>query len=348
MSNTTTNVVTNSLNVAGRLSGKVKAAILLVSLAPDAAAAVFKQLTEPEVELLTQTISAMPQVNYETKEAVLREFYSLAKGKARFQVAGPLYARSLLEQSLGPDKAENIMSKMRMKNKEKPFSFVGQVDAGRLTEFIRREHPQTIALILAHLNPSQAGAIMANLQPERQVEVTRRLATLDRADPLLIKEIENVLQRQLFLLGTAEAQVIGGVDVAVNILNRVDSTTEKVILEGLAQVDPALAEEIKERMFVFDDIIYLDTHAMQRVIREVEAKEWALAMRTASEEVTSHIFANMSKRLQELVREEAEYLGLVRLREVEEAQQRIVATIRSLEEAGEIVVSRNEDAEVFV
>lgn len=331
-----------------RLNGKMKAAVLLVALAPDAASGVFRHLTEAEVETLTKVIATLPQVNQDTRDAVLREFHTMVQNSSKHRTAGPAYARALLERSLGVDKADIIMGKVEGQSKQRPFGFANRVEPAQLMEFIRSEHPQTIALILAHLKPNQASAILSGLPAERQVEVAHRLATLDRADPDLLRDIEEVLRHRLLLVDVSETQAIGGVDVAVEILNRVDSTTERAIMDGLEIDNPELAAEIKKRMLVFEDLVYLNEQSIQRVIREVEAKEWALALRTASEEVSNCIFSNMSKRLTELVQEEMEYLGLVRLREVEEVQQRIVGVIRELEEAGEVVVSRIDETEVFV
>ncbi|MGI6610603.1 MAG: flagellar motor switch protein FliG [Limnochordia bacterium] len=332
----------------GRLSGKQKAAVLLVSLGPDLAAAVFRHLSESEIEVLTQTISVMPPVAPDTRDSVLKEFHSMLAGNAFSDPAGPEYAMTLLQRSLGSDKAATIMDRVAERVKEPPLNVARRAEPAQLAEFIRNEHPQTIAVILAHLRPSQAGAVLSSLPPERQVEVAGRLATLDRTTPELLKEIENVLHRHLAPMGTQEMQVAGGVEVVVDVLNRVDRATEKTILDGLRMQYPDLAEEIKKHMLVFEDIVRLDPRSMQRVIRDVDAAEWALALKVASDEVVNHVFANMSKRLADLVREEIGYLGLVRLREVEEAQQRIVGLIRRLEEAGEVIVARSEEDEVFV
>jgi flagellar motor switch protein FliG len=300
------------------------------------------------METLTQAISGMPHVTPDMRDDVLKEFHGmLSKGEHADQ-AGPDYAMTLLQRSIGSDKALTIMERVAEKGKEPPLSVARRAEPSQLSEFIRNEHPQTVAVILAHLRPNQAGAVLSNLPPERQIEVARRLATLDRTEPELLREIETVLQRHLAPVGASDTQAVGGVEVMVEVLNRVDRVTEKTILDGLEFEYPELADEIKKHMLVFEDIVRLDAKSMQRVIRDVDAKEWALALKIASDDVSTHVFANMSKRLADLVHEEMGYLGLVRLREVEEAQQRIVGVIRGLEEAGEVVVARGEEDEVFV
>src|SRR5690606_5178425 len=210
------------------------------------------------------------------------------------------------------------------------------------------EHPQTIALIIAHLHPDQAGAILSALPPERQVEVARRLATLDRTSPEVLEEIEQSLERRLASFVRQEYTAVGGIEVAVEVLNRVDRQTERTILDALEEQDPELAEEIKKRMFIFEDIVTLDNRSLRKVIAEVDMALWALALKTASEDVTERIYQNMSKRAAEILREEMEDLGTVRLRAVEEAQQRIVATLRRLEEMGEISIARGGEDEIIV
>ena len=332
----------------GRLSGKQKAAILMVSLGPDLASSVFRYLSEGEIETLTQTISVMPQVVPDTRDAVLKEFHTMLANSDYGESGGPDFAMTLLQRSFGSDKAAMIMDRVAERVKEPPLNVARRAEPEQLTEFIRNEHPQTIAVVLAHLRPNQAGAVLSGLPPERQIEVARRLATLDRTTPELLTEIENVLQKHLAPMGMHEMQVAGGVEVVVDVLNRVDRSTEQTILNGLDIEYPELAEEIRKHMLVFEDVVRLDPRSMQRVIREIDAKQWALALKIASDDVSTHVFANMSKRLVELVEEEMGYLGLVRLREVEEAQQEIVNIIRQLEEAGEVTVSRSEEDEVFV
>lgn len=331
-----------------RLSGRQKAAVLFVSLGPDLAASVFRFLTENEMETLTQAIAGMPSVTPDMRDDVVREFYNMISSGERHDPAGPDYAMTLLQRSLGSDKALSIMERVAEKGKEPPLSVARKAEPSQLSEFIRNEHPQTVAVILAHLRPNQAGAVLSTLSPDRQIEVARRLATLDHTEPELLRDIEGVLQRHLAPVGSSDSQVVGGIEVMVDVLNRVDRVTEKTILDGLEMEYPELAEEIKKHMLVFEDLVRLDAKSMQRVIRDVDAKEWALALKIASDDVSTHVFANMSKRLADLVHEEMGYLGLVRLREVEEAQQRIVGVIRALEEAGEVVVARGEEDEVFV
>ena len=218
----------------------------------------------------------------------------------------------------------------------------------QLLNFIQHEHPQTIALILAYLNAEQAGQILSALPAQLQVEVAKRLATLDRTSPEVLEEVEATLERRLSTFVTQDFTAAGGIDVAVEILNRVDRATEKTIMDSLEEDDPELAEEIKKRMFVFEDITLLSDRDIQMIIREVDSAEWALALKTASEEVAERIFKNMSKRAADMLKEEMDYLGPVRLRDVEDAQQKIVSIIRRLEEAGEIIVVRSGEDEIVV
>lgn len=337
-----------SSGYARRLTGKEKAGVLMVTLGPDLASSVFRYLGEGEIEVLTQVISAMPHVTPDIRDDVIREFHNRATSGEQRELGGPDYALALLQRSLGTDKAYSIMERVAEQGNEPVLSIARKTEPGQLTEFIRNEHPQTIAVILAHLRPNQAGVVLSALPSDSQVEVARRLATLDRTTPELLREVEGVLQRQLAPMGISEMHAVGGVGAVVDILNRVDRVTEKTILDGLQEEDPGLAEEIRQQMLVFEDLVRLDPRSMQRVVREVDTKDWALALRVASEDVLNHVFQNMSKRLAEQIREEMSYLGLVRLREVEEAQQRIAGIIRDLEESGEVVVARGEEDEIFV
>ena len=329
------------------LTGRQKTAILLISLGSEISAQILKHLDEDEIEDVTLEIANMRRVNPEVKEAVLEEFYELCLAQNYLAVGGIDYAKEMLEKALGPMKAGTIIQKLVSSLQIRPFDFARKTEPTQLLNFIQNEHPQTIALIMSYLHPEQAGAILSALPATQQVEVAKRIATMDRTSPEVLKEIETVLEKRLssFVLQDYNA---GGVETAVAILNRVDRGTEKTIIEALEEEDPELAEEIKKRMFIFENIVTLDDRSIQRVLREVDLKDLALALKTASEDVTNRIFKNISKRAVEMLREDMSLMGPVRLRDVEEAQQKIVNIIWQLDESGEIVIARGGEDEIIV
>ena len=329
------------------VNGKEKAAILLISLGPDKSAKIFKHLQEDEIEELTLEIANMRKISPDEKERVLEEFYQICLAQEYISEGGISYAKEILEKALGSQKAFDIVNKLTASLQVRPFDFVRKTDANQLLNFIQNEHPQTISLILAYLNPQQAGQILSALPQTKQCEVAQRIATMDRTSPEIIKEVESVLERKLSSMVTQDYTLAGGIQSIVDILNSVDRGTEKFIIETLEIKDIELAEEIKKRMFVFEDIVSLDSTSIQRFIREVENNELAVALKGATEEVKEVIFSNMSKRMAEMIREDMEFMGPVRLRDVEEAQQKIVNIIRKLEEAGEIIISRGGGDEII-
>lgn len=333
---------------AHKLTGKQKAAILLVSLGPELSSQVFKHLREEEIEDLTLEIASLRRIPPEIRDEVLAEFHEMMVAREYIETGGIDYARELLEKALGPSKAEDIINRLTASLQIRPFDFARKTDPGQLLNFIQNEHPQTIALILAYLHPEQAGMILSALPPERQVDVAKRLATLDRTTPEVLQEIESTLEKRLSAFAVDDYTVAGGIEAAVEILTLVDRATEKTIIDTLEEDDPELAEEIRKRMFVFEDIISLDDRSIQKVLREVESKDLALALKTASEEVSSRLYRNMSKRAAEMLKEDIEFMGPVRLRDIEEAQQKVVSTIRRLEDAGEIIIARGGEDEVIV
>ncbi|MEW5321107.1 flagellar motor switch protein FliG [Geobacillus thermoleovorans] len=332
----------------GGLSGRQKAAILLISLGPDVSASVYKHLSEEEIEKLTLEISNVRQVTAEQKEEVLEEFRQLALAQDYIARGGIAYAKEVLEKALGPDKAMQIINRLTSALMVRPFDFARKADPMQLLNFIQNEHPQTIALILSYLEPAQAGQILSALPQEMQADVARRIALMDSTSPEIINEVEQILERRLSATVVQDYTQAGGIEAVVEVLNQVDRSTERTILDALEIQDPELAEEIKKRMFVFEDIVTLDHRAIQRVIREVDNNDLMLALKVASDEVKNIIFRNMSTRMAETFKEEMEYMGPVRLRDVEEAQSRIVAVIRRLEEAGEIVIARGGGDDIIV
>lgn len=330
------------------LPGRQKAAVLLVSLGPEASANIFKHLKDEEIEQLTLEIANLRKVNQENRDAVFEEFYQMFMASEYISSGGIDYAKEVLEKALGSQKAVEIINRLTASLQVRPFEFVRRTDPSQLLNFIQSEHPQTIALILAYLNSEQSAIILSALPPDRQADVARRIALMDRTSPEVIREVELVLERKLSSLVSQEHTTAGGIESIVDVLNRVDRTTEKTIMETLEVQDPELAEEIKKRMFVFEDILSLDDRSIQQVLREVDTKDLGLALKGSSEEVVSKILRNVSKRAGEMLKEDMEFMGPVRLRDVEEAQQRIVNIIRKLEEAGEIVVARGGGDELIV
>lgn len=329
------------------ITGIQKAAILLIALGPEKSATVFKHLKEEEIEELTLEIANTRSVSPQLKEQVLSEFYQVCLAQQYIAEGGIGYARELLEKALGNDKAQTVISKLTASLQVRPFEFVRKTDPSQVYNFIQDEHPQTIALILSYLTPAQSAMIIGALSPEKQADVAKRIATMDRTSPDVIKEVEGVLERKLASLVNQDYAIIGGVDAVVDILNTVDRTTEKHIMESLEIDEPELADEIRKKMFVFEDIKILDDRAIQRVLRDVENNDITIALKGANEEVQNIIFNNLSKRLAAMIKEDMEFMGPVRMKDVEEAQQKIVAIIRKLEDAGEIVVSRGGGDEII-
>lgn len=330
------------------ISGKEKAAMLLIALGPEKSAEIFKHLKEEEIEQLTLEIANIRTVNPEEKERILEEFYQICLAQEYIAEGGITYAKDILEKALGSQKALEIINKLTVSLQVRPFDFVRKADPSQLLNFIQGEHPQTIALILAYLKPGQAAIVLSALSQDKQADVTRRIAIMDRTSPEIIKEVERVLEKKLSSLVIEDYTSAGGIGSIVDILNSVDRGTEKFIMETLEIEDTDLASEIKKRMFVFDDIVTLDNRSIQRFLREVDNNQLALALKGASEEVQKVIYNNMSKRLHEMIKEDIDFMGPVRLRDVEDAQQKIVNVIRKLEDAGEIVISRGGGDEIIV
>ncbi|MCP3761990.1 flagellar motor switch protein FliG [Domibacillus sp. A3M-37] len=331
-----------------KLTGKQKAAILLISLGPDHSASVYKHLSEEEIERLTMEISGVKKVDTDVKEEVFEEFHNIVLAQDYISQGGIGYAKTVLEKALGQDQAQNIINRLTSSLQVRPFDFARRADAGQILNFIQNEHPQTIALILSYLDPQQAGQILSELPQEVQADIAKRIAIMDSTSPEIINEVEAILERKLSSTVTQDYTQTGGVEAVVEVLNGVDRSTEKTILDALEIQDPELAEEIKKRMFVFEDIVTLDNRSIQRVIRDCENEDLLLSLKVSSEEVREVVFRNMSQRMVETFKEEMEYMGPVRLRDVEEAQSRIVATIRRLEETGEIIIARGGGDDIIV
>jgi flagellar motor switch protein FliG len=330
------------------ISSREKAAILMIMLGRDHAAKIYKHLNEEEVEQLTLSITSMGHVEPSEKEAVLNEFLEICMAQQFISEGGISYASEILEEAFGEEKATDLIDKLSSSLRVRPFDFIRRADPTQVFNFIQNEHPQTIALVLTYLDPEQAAQMLSALPLEKQTSVISRIANMSVSAPEFIKEAERILKKNLSAVNQGAQTYAGGIDSLVKILNSVDRGTEKYLLEHMEQIDPELTEEIKNRMFVFEDITKLDSRAVQTVLKEIDNNDLAVALKGATEEVKKVIFDNISKRLQEQIKEDMEFLGPVRIRDVEESQQTIVNVIRKLDEAGEIIIMRKSEDELIV
>jgi len=331
------------------LPGVRKAAMLLLSLDTEASSALLKQLSRKAVEEVTREMAGLGEVPDELRNAVLEEFYALAVSQSWSREGNLDYARQLLSAALPEEDARRIGEHISRQVRRTPFSFLQKAEASNLLTFIQDEHPQTIALIVSHLPYSKASEILAGLPTPKQIEVVKRVANMEQTNPEVISEVERGLENRLSSMLTQSFEKIGGVPSVAEMLNLVDRTTEKGIMEGLESEDPDLVEEIRRLMFVFEDINLVDDKGIQAVLKEVENDELALSLKTASDALKEKIFGNMSERAAALIKEDMEFMGPVRVSDVEGAQQRIVDIVRRLEDAGEIIISgRGGDSDVVV
>ncbi len=330
------------------IPAKEKAAILMVALGRESSAKIYEHLSEDEVEQLTLGITGLRSFDSEIKDAVLEEFRDICLAQNFIEEGGIDYARDVLVKAMGEDRADALIGKLSASLQVRPFDFVRKADPSQVLNFIRHEHPQTIALVMSYLDPKQAGMVVSSLEPDTQAVVMERIATMTVASPEYIREAERVLERKLSSVDLAENTVVGGIESVVDILNAVDRSTEKAILESIQETDPELVEEIHRRMFVFEDIINLPGLIFQRVIKEVDTDVLTIALKGASEEISKMIYANISKRMAETIKENMDYMGPVRVKDVENAQQTIVNVIRRLEDAGEIEVGRGGSGDEYV
>jgi flagellar motor switch protein FliG len=327
-------------------SGIRKAAILLVQLGQERAAQIFSHLRDTEVEAISSEIAKLEALDTAETETVLNEFRELAVARAHIAQGGPDFARNLLEQSLGRERAQTIMDRLSAAAMKLPFQFLYRADPRQLLTFIAGEHPQIIATVLAHIPSDKASAVLAGLEPERQTDVAHRIAVMDRTAPALLRQLETSLERKMSsILQPSESSVVGGVQPLIDIINRSDRATERLIIEALEARDPELAAEIKSKMFMFEDIVGLEDRAVQQLLRQVETADLAMALKGVSEDVRTKVVSNMSERAATTLLEDVELLGQVLLRQVEEAQQKIILLIRGLEESGDIVLRRGGDDE---
>jgi flagellar motor switch protein FliG len=329
------------------LTNRKKAAILMVALGPETASNLFQHMTPDEIDVVSLEVARMGRVNAQLRESVIEEFHELCVAQEFIAEGGMDAAREMLQSAFGDEKAQLIVGRVMQAMQVMPFDFLKKADASQITTFIQNEHPQTIALIIAYLQPAQAAAILSGLPQDLRADVARRLATLDKTPPEVIREVESVLQKKLSSVVSTDFTQAGGVKSLVEVLNFVDRSTEKTIIESLSESNPEIAEEVKKNMFVFEDIILLDDRAIQMVLKEVDTKELAVALKGVGENTQVRIFKNMSERAAAMMKEEMEFMGPVRLKSVEESQQRIVGVIRKLEDAGEIIVARGDGEDMI-
>jgi len=316
------------------------AATVITAMGAENAAQVYKHLSDEDVEKLTYEVSRLPFMDIKTVDGILNDFYELCLTQKVITEGGVDYARNILEKAYGADSARILMDKVSKSLQVKAFDFVRKSDYKNLLAIVQNEYPQTIALILSYVNPDQASAVLSELPKEKRVDVVERIARMDSASPDVIKAIEDTLARKFSSLVSMDLAEVGGINYIADVLNHVDRGTEKFIFDELSVRDPALVTQIRQKMFVFEDILTLDAMAIQRFIRDVESKDLAIAIKGSNAEVASALYANMPQRMQESIQSDIEYLHNVRMRDVEEAQQRIVAIIRRLEDEGELVIGK--------
>ncbi len=337
------------LERARKIPGLRKAAILMVTLKQERASRILEKLDLEQIEGITKEVARLKEVTQEDRSAVLEEFYVLDRARQYVEAGGIEYARRLLEQSLPSDKAARILEAVLAAVQETPFSFLQKAESENLLTFIQEEHPQTISLILAHLTPTQAAAVLGGLPAKKQIEVVKRIAKMEQTNPEVVKEVERTLEKRLSAFVTAEFQEAGGVERVAEMLNVADRATEKGILEVLEEEDPDLVEHIRRLMFVFEDILLVNDRGVQQVLKEVDNKDLALALKSATPELKEKISRNMSERATASINEEMEYMGPVRVSDVEAAQQRIVDVVRRLEDQGELIIQgRGGEEEIIV
>lgn len=330
-----------------KMTSTERAAIVLIALGAENASQVYKYLREEEIETLSLEIAKLDRMSPDDMKEVIDDFYGMCVAQKVIAEGGVAYARDVLEKAFGEQQALSLMERVSKSLRTRAFEFVRKADYKNLLMMLQNEHPQTIALILSYARAEQASQIIAEMPKKEQIDIVERIAKLDSASPEMVSIVEATLEKKFSTIISVDTMEVGGVDYLADIMNNVDRGTEKYIFDELGASDPALSEEIRKRMFVFEDIVHLDDMSIQRFVREVDTKDLAVALKAANEEVSESIFRNMSQRMQETVRTDIQYLHNVRMSDVEEAQQKIVGIIRQLEEAGEIIVSKGGKDEII-
>lgn len=332
----------------GDLTSKQKAAQVVISLGADVASSIYKHLAEDDIEKITYEITKQDYIAPEMTEQAIEEFYQLCVAQKVYIEGGVSYAKNVLEKAFGVQQGTALLERVTKTLRTKAFDFIRKADYKNLKNMILNEHPQTIALILSYARADQASAIISELPKEIRVDVVERIARMDRTAPEIIRQVEVILERKFESVVSVDLLEVGGINYIAEIMNSIDRGTEKFIFDELNRIDPKLSDEIRKRMFVFEDITVLDPTAIQRFLREVDTKEMAIALKGANKDVSAVIFENMSQRMSETVKSEIEYLHNVRVRDVEDAQQKVVAVIRRLEEEGEIVILKGGKDDIIV
>lgn len=330
------------------LTGLRKAAILIVLVGPERASKILKELNDEEVEMLTLEVANLGKISDQEKDSVLNEFFELMKVKEFIKEGGVDYAKKLLEEAFGPEQAIKIIENLVTNLQVKPFDFLKRIDITQITNVLQNEHPQTVALVLCYLPPAAAAQVIAGLPEDLQVDVVKRISIMDRATPDVVKEVESRMKDRLSSFAAQPFSQVGGIETTAEIMNNIDRNVSKNIFDRLSESDPKLSEEIRKKMFVFEDILKLDDRTIQRILREVDTRDLTLSLKGSSEELKSKILSNMSQRASQMIQEELEFMGPVRLKDVDEAQQRIVSIIRKLEETGEIIIAGGGGEELIV
>ncbi len=338
----------NSLTIQS-MTNSQKVAALLIAMGPKVASEVMKNIgDEQEVEHLALEIASLSKISPELLNQILEEFYALFQASGYLASGGVSYARTVLEEAYGPTQADKILERLVATLQTNPFDFFNNADPAQLATSFQHENPQLVALVLAYLKPDRSAAILGGLPPEMQGEVATRIAEMDRTNPEVLREVERILESKFSSVVTADFSMAGGVESLAEILNRTDRTTEKAILDSLEMKDPEVAEQVRELMFVFEDIVQLDDRSVQRILREVETKDLALSLKGSNEAMKEKILRNMSERAAAMLADDMEYMGPVRARDVQEKQTYIVGVIRALESAGEIQVSRGTEEDELI
>ncbi len=332
-----------ALNIAG----KAKAAILLVFLGPDTSRTILQSLSDQEIETLTIEIAKQRKISTEEKLSVLFEFEQMMMARKFYAEGGLEYAKLLLEKTVGPGKALEILARMGTSLQLQPFEAARTADPSQLATLIQNEHPQLVAMIMAYLQPEKAAVVLQSMDHDSQIEIAKRLALMDRTSPEITREVENYLEEKLSSIIGQDLTTVGGIDTIISVLNSVDRATEKTIIETMEVQEPILADEIKKKMFVFEDVVLIDDRGLQRLFKEIDQKDLSLALKGVTDEVKEKFYKNMSKRAAEMLKEDMAYMGPVRMRDVDQAQQRIVKLVKKLESKGEIIVSRPGEEEMI-
>ena len=326
----------------GKVDPITKAASIIIALGSDVSSEIYKYLRDDEIEESSYQITKMESIAPQTAQEIINDFYELCVTQKVIAEGGENYAKDVLTKAFGSERSNELMDQIKKSGRTQAFEFLKKVDYKTILMVIQNEHPQTIALILSYTAPDVASKILAELSPKLQVSVFQRIANLDRTSPEIIKIVENIMLKKLGSLASVDMVEVGGINYLAEVMNNVDMRTEKYIFDEISEITPELVDEIKKRMFVFDDIVYLDNMEIQSFIRECDTKDLTIALKSASEEISNAIFNNMSQRQKETIKTDMQYLHNVRMHDVEEAQQRIISVIRRLEESGNIVISKGE------